>query len=292
MTACVVQVGVGRLRRGAAVIVFTLATLGLALGMAFLGGCSEREVDQGSPESTIASARALVMKGQPHRITELVHAEDEAMRRFLTRAGVLLRHTERLAAVIGEKFPKDVERLRESGESQKGLVSILVQSARGQARGRQAWDPKKEEERRRQVEDAMLRVFADPFAFLRESEGRLTTKYLTDDMVALQWDGEAIMPPLGLQMKLADDGKWYFQLPLKAPLVQQYIPKTKEEWEIWGSLLGVFDKVVVDLRKDIESGKLASLERVSQAAGEKAFLPAVMVFVAYGRAMEARKAGG
>ncbi len=263
----------------------------LVLVLAVMLGCSERELDQGSPEAVIASARALVVKKQPHRITELVHAEDEHMRGFLTKAAVLLRHTERLARVIGEKFPKDVQRLRESSEGSKGLVSILVQSARGQTRGRQAWDPKKEEDRRRQVEDAMLRVFADPYAFLRESEGRLTTQYLTDDMVALQWDGKAIMPPLGLQMKLADDGKWYFQLPLKAPLVAPYMPKTKEEWEIWGSLLGVFDKVVVDLRKDIESGKLGSLERVSQAAGEKAFLPAVMVFVAYGRAMEARKAG-
>jgi hypothetical protein len=89
--------------------------------------------------------------------------------------------------------------------------------------------------------------------------------------------------------KIEKDGRWYFMLPTNLPGVGNFVPKTKEQFEIFGGLIKVFDQVMVDLRVDIESGKLTSLDEVSRAAGEKTFLPAALTIFAYGRLNESQK---
>jgi hypothetical protein len=67
------------------------------------------------------------------------------------------------------------------------------------------------------------------------------------------------------------------------------MPKTKEQFEIFGGLIKVFDQVVVDLRNDIDEGRLTTLDEVSRAAGEKTFLPAALTVFAYARLTESQK---
>jgi hypothetical protein len=139
-------------------------------------------------------------------------------------------------------------------------------------------------------DSALKNLFADPYAWINESEKRLSTSFLTDDSVALLWDEKPILPPIGIVMKkIEKDGRWYFMLPTNLPGVGNFVPKTKEQFEIFGGLIKVFDQVMVDLRVDIESGKLTSLDEVSRAAGEKTFLPAALTIFAYGRLNESQK---
>lgn len=90
-------------------------------------------------------------------------------------------------------------------------------------------------------------------------------------------------------MKKADDAKWYFVVPTTLPGVGSFAPQNLYEYRILASLFKVFDNALVDLQADIKGGKVKTLEDVARATGEKAFLPAVMTFYAYNKAMEARK---
>jgi hypothetical protein len=73
--------------------------------------------------------------------------------------------------------------------------------------------------------------------------------------------------------------------------VRDFMPKTKEQFEIAGGLVAVLDKVVVDLRDEVRSGQLTTLDAVSRRAGEMTFLPAVLTFYAYSKLRdEQRKA--
>ena len=55
------------------------------------------------------------------------------------------------------------------------------------------------------------------------------------------------------------------------------------------SLITVFDRVVVDLTKDVRTGRLGSLDGLAQEAGEKTFIPAALTFLAYNRLREIKK---
>ena len=139
------------------------------------------------------------------------------------------------------------------------------------------------------LQNALESLFADPYAYLRESEKRLTTAYATDDMVSLRWDDRPILPPLGLQLKRAPDSKWYFKLPTGLPGFSQVLPRTPREWRIAEYAVVVVNNAIVDLRKDIEAKRITSIDQLSQAAGEKAFPPMILIFAAYSKAMEERK---
>jgi hypothetical protein len=56
-----------------------------------------------------------------------------------------------------------------------------------------------------------------------------------------------------------------------------------------GNLMAVFDNMIRDLTKDVRAGRAKRLDDLGHMAGEKAFVPAVLVFFAYGKAMEAEK---
>jgi hypothetical protein len=143
---------------------------------------------------------------------------------------------------------------------------------------------------RQAFDNALKGLFADPYGWVRESEKRLTTTFLTDTSVALLWDEKPILPPIGMVMRRDDkDGRWYFALPTNLPGVSNFMPKTKEQFEIFGGLIKVFDQVVVDLRNDIDEGRLTTLDEVSRAAGEKTFLPAALTVFAYARLTESQK---
>lgn len=276
------------------------AAMGLSV-LLTLGGCSRDDYAQGTPEETIASASKMVEQGDAEKLPNLVYADNQDMRRLLNTLGRLTGHMEELATELNTRFPEETAALAKKAEEaakqgkSTSLIGQLAQQGRRQGgRRNRNSRPGERQEQREQFDDAITRLFADPYSFLKDNEGRLTTAYLTDDSVALLWDGKPVLQPIGMVMNKAPDGKWYFVLPTNAPGISGFMPKTPEQYKLMGQMIAVFDKVVVDLQREVASGQHGSLEAVSRRAGEMTFLPAVLTFYAYTQLREEQQkaAGG
>lgn len=247
-------------------------------------GCSEKSYDQGTPEAAIASARQMIKEGHAEKLPVLIYTETPEMKRLFNTTGKLFGDVEELAIELNKRFPKECQDLAARAELQAKegkpttLIGQLAQAAQRQ-RSKRRGPPSTED--RKAFDDAVTRFFADPYAFIRDSEDKLTTTPLGETQVALLWDKKMILPPIGMIMQQGEDGLWYFVPPTSLPGVKDFMPKTKEQFEIMGGLIAVFDKVVLDLAKEVKEGRLTSLELVSQRAGEMTFVPAVLTFYAY-----------
>jgi hypothetical protein len=251
-------------------------------------------VDRDTPEATIASARKVVQEGRADKLGQFIYADSKDMRKLMNRFGVFLGNIQKLGDAVQEKFPKEVGELKakaaEAAKSGKAgsLLTQMTSQMRPQ-RGKKPPTAAQQQATRDAFNDAVKDLFADPYAWIRQSETRLTTTFLTDDSVALLWDGEPVMPPLGMIMKKDTDGLWYFMLPTNMPGISNVMPKTDKEFQIWGSLITVFDKAVIDLTKEVKAGHIHSLEDLSHKAGEMALPPAMIVMLAFGELEQAKK---
>ncbi len=247
---------------------------------------------QDTPEATLDTAHRMIQDGRTDQLTRLVYADNQDMRRLLTRTGLLLKNLGDLADAINDRWPEDVATLRAAadkaaaGGRPTSIVSQLTRSIAPRAATRRRGPPRGDD--RADLETAIKTFLADPYASLRDGRAKLTTEYLTDDKVSLRYDAKPILPPIGVQLKLGDDGKWYFLLPTGLPGLAQYMPRTPREYQIWGSLVQVFDNVVKDLTADVRQNRVASLDQLSRRAGERAFVPAAMVFFAYSKVIKDR----
>lgn len=271
------------------------ALLGVLMPMWLLvllvSGCEDKsKYSQATPEAAIATARLMVEEGKARRLSDLIYADNADTRAFLSRTGVFLGNLQKLGSAVQQKFPNDVTKLQADMEeaAKKGKATSLFGQLAQQAMPRGRRPNMDTTQARDAFDDALKSILADPYSFLRQGEKRLTTEYLTDDSVSLRWDSKPIMAPIGMRMKLGEDGKWYFALPTNIPGASAFLPKTKEEYEILGGLIEVFDNMVIDLTKDVQNGRVTSLDSLARAAGEKAFLPAVMVMFAYSKGVEQR----
>jgi hypothetical protein len=284
-----------------------LATVLMVPVMMTLASCGD-SFDRSTPEGTIAAAKQVVADGRADRLGRFIYAENEDMRRLMNRLGVFLGNVQKLGATVQEKFPEEIEAMRRAaeeaaarGETTNFFSQLAGQMNRGSqnaargGRGNRRGGPPggQDSARMRNAFDALMKqVLADPYAWAREVEGaadRFSTVTITDTTVALQFDGEPVLAPIGMTMRQAEDGKWYFVLPTNLPGVSNFMPKTKEQYQIFGGLIKVFDQVVIDLRNDVENGRIQNLDGLASAAGEKAFIPIAMTFFAYTRLTEAQR---
>jgi hypothetical protein len=271
----------------------SLVNLLWLVSMLLLTACGG--VDRDTPEAAIASARKVVQEGRADKLGQFIYADSKDMRKLMNRFGVFLGNIQKLGDAVQEKFPKEVGELKaKAAETAKNgkAASLLTQmtSQMGRQRGKgKAPTAAQQQATRDAFNDAIKDLFADPYAWIRQSETRLTTTFLTDDSVALLWDGEPVMPPLGMIMKKDTDGLWYFVLPTNMPGVSSILPKTDKEFQIWGSLITVFDKAVIDLTKEVKAGHIHSLEDLSHKAGEMALPPAMIVMLALGELEQSKK---
>lgn len=277
-------------RVSAFVLARSATALGLAIALLTIG-CS-KEPDRSTPEGTIQAAADAVKAGKASRLAGYVYADSDDMRRLLKRTGVFLGHIQDLALTLQQKFPTEVAELRSRTEQaakegkSTSLISQLVLQARPGGRRQVQVGVQSNDAARKAFDDALKELFVDPYGSLAQAQGRLTTAPINDDSVALMWDEKPILPPIGMTMRRDKDQRWYFALPTNIPGVSGFVPKTKEQYQIFGSLVTVFDKVVVDLRAEVESGRHKSLDSVASSAGEKVFIPAVMTVYAYGRIVD------
>jgi len=265
-----------------------IAAIATALAAAALTACSRGPTySQATPDNVLESARLMIENGDARRLPDLIAADSDPMRENLRKLGVLLSNLKHLSDVLKERYPKQIDRLireartsSESGEASSSLALLL--GSRNRSDG----------PRRRELFDqALTHLLADPFGWIQRGQDRLTTAYVTDDMQALLWDGKPILPPMGLVLRREGD-RWYAVPPTNVPGVSKYMPHTQTEHQILGNLIVAFNNAIVDLRKDVEAGKAEDLEQVAEMAGERAFLPVMMIFVAYGKAMDARDQPG
>jgi hypothetical protein len=262
--------------------------IAVLLGLALLTACGE---DRDTPEATLASVRKVVQQGRADKLGRFIYADNKDMRRLLNRFGVLLGNVQKLGDAIQQKFPQEVADLKAKAAeaAQNGKATSLLGQMTSQMRQQRGKRTPPDEAQKDAFNDAIKSVFADPYGWVAQSETRLTTEFLTDDSVALLWDGQPVMAPLGMIMKKDADGKWYFVLPTGLPVISNFMPHTPEQYQIWGSLITVFDKTVIDLTKEVQSGRLRSLEDVSRKAGEMALPPAMIVMLAMGEYDQAKK---
>lgn len=265
----------------------------LSVCMLLLAACDRTPTySQATPDDVIRSASQMLKDNRADLLTTLLFAENDDTRRLYRAVGVFLKHTQELAQALSAKFPDEVAKLRKQGEeaAKKGqATSLFGQLVQSQTRGKRGPPGKDQQEA---FNAALKRLFVDPYGSLDEGTARLSTVPVNDDVVAIMLDGKPMLAPLGITMrktKVNEREVWAVVPPLNIPGVANFVPRTKEEFQIWGSLIKTFDNVVVDLSKDVKSGTLKSLDAVSKRAGEKAFIPAAMTVFAYSQAMESRK---
>lgn len=268
---------------GQRVVLIALAPL-----LALLTGC-EKEYSQESPEALVDSARQMVVDGNARRLSELVWAESDGEALVIDRVGRTFGALQRLGNAINEAFPQEVERIRQQADeaAQSGEINSLIGRALtaqgGIARG--APSALRDEARVRQGLDSVVReLMADPYGWLERHGEKLEPIRITDDIVALSWQGK---PVVGLTL-VERDGQWYVKLPLDMPALRRFLPQNDAEFEIWGELVASVHNVLLDLAIEVESGQHKNLESVASTAGEYALPTAIMVMIAYGKALEER----
>ncbi|HYE60993.1 MAG TPA: hypothetical protein VD997_03265 [Phycisphaerales bacterium] len=274
-----------------------ISLLLLCVSGLLLPACEEKHE---SPEATIAALRASVEQGRADKIPNYLYADTPEMRKLLTRFGKLLGNLQKLGTAVATKFPKEVGELKAKAEAaaKDGKSSSFLSQMMAQQRGGRrnvavqvgGSSPQSRDKMRDAFNDTMKQLFADPYGWIQRSEQRLSTEFLTDESVAVLWDGEPVLAPIGMVMKRDQrDGNWYFVIPTNIPGMNRILPKSEREYQIWGGLITVFDKMIVDLTKEVENGTIKSIDELSFKAGEMAFMPAMLTVYAYTQLKDAEK---
>lgn len=280
-------VSVAVMRTGPTFVFALLAALA-----ALLAGCGDK-FDRTTPEGTILAAQDAVMSGNAQRLGRMIYYENEDQKKLMARLGIFLGNLGDLGVSVQTKFPDEVKALADRTEQAAkegkatGLFSQLAQQMGGTTGRRRP--PAATNNQRGAFDDALKQLFADPYSWAADAETRLTTSPINDNSVALLWDGKPVLAPVGMTMRRGDDDLWYFVLPTKVPGLSGFMPRTKEQYKVFGSVIHTFDRLVIDLKNDVEGGRVSSLEDLSSKAGEKALPPVLMTFYAYGNLLEQQK---
>lgn len=259
----------------------------MALG---LTACRREKYSQESPDAVLKTARLMIENGDAEELHRLIWAETPEMRTVYKKLGTVLGSLQDLSVDVARVYPEDVEKLRKQAEeaAARGETSALLQRlAPSPMAGRsQARRPRPSQREQEEMFSRLSKqVFADPYGFIMRNEARLTTVYMTDDVAAIQFDGK---PLLGLTMT-EQKGRWYIVLPTNLPVIADVMPRNRNEYSIWASLLTAIDNTIIDVRADVNSGKAQSLDELGRLTGEKIVVPAGLCMLAYAKAVEERR---
>lgn len=274
--------------------VWSALLLALLAGL-LMPGCRKRDpYSQASPEDVLASAIAMVKNGEAGKLTRLIYADTREYRSVLNRLSGLLDSLQSLGVEVKNRFPKDVEALRAQmvekvkGADQSGLAAKLNTESAPPAASTPARMTGSEARRReQQFEDLSRQILADPFSLIEANADRLSVERLADDAATIKFDNEPLLMG-AIQLKKHAD-QWYIELPLNLPFVSSFVPQTRNEWSIIGSLIKMTDAVVQELEADLKAGAVPRLELLANKAGEKAFMPGAMIVLVYGKEMDIRR---
>lgn len=292
------------------------------IGVGTLSGCGRQAetYPAQTPDEAIDSAQRMIVNGDADRLVDLVYADSEEMRSFLNQIGSLLGSLHGLGEAVRAEFPEELEAFRaqsradaEAGHASPLLARLVAAGREGQGnrsfgvsqinregltidtgttpktRGRPGMmrGPRTESQRRI-VNGIVKQLLSDPYGWLVEGRAKLDTVYIADDTVSLTWDDRPILPPFGLVMA-EREGSWWLMIPTRLPGVSRVMPRSADEWFVWGSMAKTLEHVVVDLEKDVRAGRVRNLTDLADTAVEKAAIPAMLIFFAYGNLMEERE---
>lgn len=256
-----------------------------------LAGCErKRGYRQDTPDDVIQSAVEMVKNGDTQRLGDLIYADSPEMRFFLNRLGELFGHMQKLAGAAGQRFPEEMAALKAKAAkaAAEGKADPLLSAVSAMGSGRRrgggmgGGGPPMDEET---AQDLINRLFADPYGWIETNASRLTALKTSDDTASVMLDNQPIIPLVGLPMRKEAD-KWYIALPTNFPGISNVMPRSREQWSILVSVVKVLDKTVVEMTTDVEQGRVATLDSLGQKAREKAILPGVLAFAAYGKEIE------
>jgi len=295
--------------------------------LAAVGGCDRGPTvyDLSTPEGTVDAAAGMVAEGRADRLPELIEADSPEMRSLLNQFGRTLGELQKLGEAVEAAMPEQVAAVRSEAEAAaaEGRAATLIDRLTGapvrtgggfgvsairsddlgletggetgggvKGGGASLFDAGRPRgDQRRRFNELAQQVLIDPYAWLEGGQDRLGTAYVADDLVALTWDGKTLLPPFGVVMRMGEDGAWRLVLPTRYPGVSRVMPKTPDEYAVWGSMVRTLENVVIDLRRDVESGRVTTPSGLADAAVEKVAIPAALIAFAFTNLMEEGRGG-
>lgn len=255
----------------------------------------EKSYGTDTPRAVLESAAEMLADRRADRLVELIETvppneagteRDQRMSDLYIRLGRVFRAAQDLHRSVESEMPEELESLKEelAAAEARGESSSIIATLMPGRRGRNQ-SPEQREARERIIE----RLLADPFggidSAVTDNIDRIGTQEIGADLVAITWDNRAVLPPFGLTMRKTDEG-WQLVPPTSLPMVRRFLPDTEAEYQVWGSLLATVESLLDDLGNDVRSGRIRSIDKLTQQAIEDAIIPMGMMMVALGNADE------
>jgi hypothetical protein len=227
-----------------------------------LVACERPAFDTATPEATLDAVVSMVQQRQAAQLPQLIEiearditfpdgvTEASAIGEVKAKAGDMLDRLLRVAAGLRDRFPQ--------------AVAKEVRAATSR--------------RNRGIRDNTLAILADPGAWLASQRPRLAATDLGDGTAALTWDDEPVLAGV-LTLVETGDG-WRFRVPVELVRENPYWPDTREEWSVITSMMLAVENALMDFERDLDGGKIASLDaasaRVGRLVGESVVVQSVI----------------
>lgn len=164
--------------------------------------------------------------------------EASAISEVKAKAGDMLARLVRVAGVLRDRFPKQVD---------KEIKAVLGKGNKASTR------------------DLAIAAIADPAAWLTAQRKLLTTTDLGDGTAALSFDGQPIFAG-ALTLIETSDG-WRIRFPVDLVRSSKYWPDSREEWAVVASMMLSVENALKDFERDLQSGAIKNLDAASSRVG-------------------------
>jgi hypothetical protein len=234
----------------------------LACLLVLVTSCSRPQYDTSTPEATLDAAVRMVRENDAASLPWLVEipardvtfddgvTEASAIGEVKAKAGQMLARLLRVAAALRVRFPREVER---------EVQAATRKSSRG-------------------LRDVSLAILADPAAWLEAQRPRLAATDLGDGTAAFTLDGEPLFA--GALSMVETSAGWRLRMPVELVRENQYWPDTRQEWSVIASMMLAVENALVDFERDLDRGKIASLDaaaaRVGRLVGESVVVQSII----------------
>ena len=213
-------------------------------------GCKKPKFNTNTPDDMLDAATEMVTKNHAEYLPTLIEipardvtfddgvTEASAISEVKAKAGDMLARLVRVAGVLRDRFPKQVD---------KEIKTVLGKGNKASTR------------------DLAIAAIADPAAWLTAQRKLLTTTDLGDGTAALSFDGQPIFAG-ALTLTEPSDG-WRIRFPVELVSSSKYWPDSREEWAVVASMMIAVENALKDFERDLQSGAIKNLDAASSRVG-------------------------